>query len=36
VDRRALWKSADELVEEFIGAYLEMESVAAVFDTNIK
>lgn len=36
VNRRALWKSADELVEEFLGADLEVESVAAVFDADVE
>jgi hypothetical protein len=34
--RRTLWESTDELVQEFLGAYLQMESVAAVFDANIE
>lgn len=34
--RRSLWKSTDELVEEFFRAYLEMEWVSAVLHADIK
>jgi hypothetical protein len=34
--RRTLWESTDELVQEFLCAYLQMESVTAVFDADIE
>jgi hypothetical protein len=34
--RRALWKSANEFVEKFLGADLKMESVSAVLNTDIE
>jgi hypothetical protein len=33
---RALWKSADELVEKLLGANLEVEGISAVFHTDIE
>jgi hypothetical protein len=33
--RRTFWKSADELIEEFFGANLEVEWVATVLDANV-
>jgi hypothetical protein len=36
MDWRSLWESPDELVEEFFGAYLEVERVAAVLDADIE
>ena len=34
--RRALWESADELVEEFFRADLEVERIAAVLDADVQ
>jgi hypothetical protein len=34
--RRALWKAADELIEELLGADLEMKSVPAVLDADVE
>jgi hypothetical protein len=34
--RRSFGKSADELIEEFFGADLKVEGVAAVLDANVK
>jgi hypothetical protein len=34
--RRAFGKSADELIEEFLCAYLKMEWVAAVLDADVQ
>jgi hypothetical protein len=34
--RRPLRESPDELIEEFLRAYLEMEGVAAVFDADVE
>ncbi len=34
--RRAFGKSADELIEEFLCAYLQMEWVAAVLDAYVQ
>jgi hypothetical protein len=34
--RRALWESADELIEEFFGADLEVEWVAAVLGADVQ
>jgi hypothetical protein len=33
--RRALWESANELIEEFFGADLELEWVAAVLSADV-
>jgi hypothetical protein len=34
--RRAFGKSADELIKEFLCAYLKMEWVAAVLDADVQ
>jgi hypothetical protein len=33
--RRALWKSADELIEKLFGTDLEVECIAAVLDAYV-
>ena len=35
-DRRPLWKAADQLIEELLGADLEVEGVAAVLDADVE
>jgi hypothetical protein len=34
--RRTFGESADELIEEFLCAYLEVERVAAILDANVQ
>lgn len=34
--RRTFWEPADELVEKFLGANLEVERVSAVFDAYVE
>jgi hypothetical protein len=36
MDGRAFGKAADELVEEFLGANLEVEGVSAVLDADVE
>jgi hypothetical protein len=33
--RRALWETADKLIEEFFGADLEVEWVAAILNADV-
>jgi hypothetical protein len=36
VHRRTFREAADKFIEELFGAYLEVESVAAVFDADVE